>query len=136
MHEHHILANRSICWSVYVVETDAGKKKDCIIALNDDTRICWASHETFTTGFEGKYGMRQIGRKEEMPHGKRKYSDPAGQVSVKPFDVTGTYSARDMQALTETFANPAITAFLTPERAKGEIAATQWTCGQVPPLKP
>ena len=36
-----------------------------IIALNDDTRICWASHETFTTGFEGKYGMRQIGRKEK-----------------------------------------------------------------------
>ena len=32
--------------------------------LNDDTRICWASHETFATGFEGKYGMRQIGRKE------------------------------------------------------------------------
>ena len=136
MHEHHILANRTICWSVHAVETDAGKKKDRIIALNDDTRSCWASHETFTTGFEGKYGMRQIGRKEEVPHGKRKYSDPAGQVSAKPFDVTGTYSARDMQALTETFANPAFTAFLTPEQAKGETAATQWTCGQVPPLEP
>ena len=128
MHEHHILANRTICWSVFAVETDAGKKNR-IIALNDDIRSCWASHETFTTGFEGKYGMRQIGRKEE-------YSDPAGQVSAKPFDVTGTYSARDMQALTETFANPAFTAFLTPEQAKGETAATQWTCGQVPPLEP
>ena len=136
MHEHHILANRSICWSTYVVETDAGKKKDCIIALNDDTRICWASHETFTTGFEGKYGMRQIARKEEIPHGKRKHPDPAGQFSAKPFDATGTYSARDMQALTATFANPALTAFLTPEQAKGEAAATQWTCGQVPPLEP
>ena len=99
MHEHHILANRSICWNTYVVETDAGKKKDCIIALNDDTRICWASQETFITGFESKYGMRHITPKEEIPHGKRKYSDPAGQVSAKPFDATGTYSARDMQAL-------------------------------------
>ena len=61
-------------------------KEDCIIALNDDTRIYWASHETFTTGFEGKYGMRQIGRKEEIPHGKRKHPDPAGQFSAKPFD--------------------------------------------------
>ena len=41
-----------------------------------------------------------------------------------------------MQALTATFANPALTAFLTPEQAKGEAAATQWTCGQVPPLEP
>ena len=61
---------------------------------------------------------------------------PAGQFSAKPFDATGTYSARDMQALTATFANPARTAFLTPERAKGEAAAAQWTCGQVPPLEP
>ena len=136
MHEHHILANRSICWSTYVVETDAGIKKDCIIALSDDTRICWAPQETFTTGFEDKYGMRHITRKEEIPHGKRKCSDPAGQFSAKPFDATGTYSARDMQALTATFANPACTAFLTPERAKGEAAAAQWTCGQVPPLEP
>ena len=136
MHEHHILANRSICWTTYVVETDAGKKKDCIIALNDDTRICWASQETFTTGFESKYGMRHITPKEEIPHGKRKYSDPAGQFSAKPFDATGTYSVRDMQALTATFANPVRTAFLTPEQAKGEAAAAQWTCGQVPPLEP
>ena len=136
MHEHHILALRTSCWTFNEIETDAGKKKDRIIALNDDTRSCWASHETFTTGFEDKYGMRQIGHKEEVPHGKRKYSDPAGQVSAKPFDVTGTYSARDMQALTETFANPAVTAFLLPEQAKGGTAATQWTCGQVPPLGP
>ena len=80
--------------------------------------------------------MRQIGRKEEVPHGKRKYLDPAGQVSAKPIDVTGTSSARHMQALTKTFANSAFTAFLTSEQAKGETAATQWTCGQVPPLEP
>ena len=66
MHEHHILANRSICWNTYVVETDAGKKKDCLIALSDDTRICWASQETFITGFESEYGMRHITPKEEI----------------------------------------------------------------------
>ena len=80
--------------------------------------------------------MRHITPKEEIPHGKRKYSDPAGQVSAKPFDATGTYSVRDMQALTGTFANPVRSAFLTPEQAKGEAAAAQWTCGQVPPLEP
>ena len=69
-----------------------------------------------------------------MPHGKRKYSDPARQVSAKPLDATGTYSARDMQALNETFANPAGKAFLSPEQAKEGAANTQWTCGQVPPL--
>jgi hypothetical protein len=41
-----------------------------------------------------------------------------------------------MQALTATFANPVRSAFLTPEQAKGEAAAAQWTCGQVPPLEP
>ena len=134
MHEHHILANRAICWSFNEIETDAGKKKDRIIALSDDTRRCWASHETFITGFEYKYGVRQIGRKEEVPHGKRKYTDPAVQVSAKPLDATGPYSARDMQALNETFANPAGKAFLSPEQAKEVAVNTQWKCGQVPPL--
>ena len=32
MHEHHILANRAICWSFNEIETDASKKKDRIIA--------------------------------------------------------------------------------------------------------
>ena len=134
MHEHHILANRAICWNFNEIETDAGKKKDRIIALSDDTRRCWASHETFITGFEYKYGVRQIGRKEEVPHGKRKYTDPAVQVSAKPPDATGPYSARDMQALNETFANPAGKAFLSPEQAKEVAVNTQWKCGQVPPL--
>ena len=66
-------------------------KKNRIIALNDHTRRCWASHETFITSFEYKYGVRQIGRKEEVPHGKRKYANPAGQVSAKPLDATGPY---------------------------------------------
>jgi hypothetical protein len=136
MHEHHILANRAICWSFNDVETDAGKKKDRIIALSDDTRRCWASHETFATGFEYKYGVRQSGRKEEVPHGKRKYTDPAVQVSAKPLDATGPYTARDMQALNETFATPAGKAFLSPEQTKGVAVNTQWKCGQVPPLGP
>ena len=72
--------------------------------------------------------MRQIGRKEEVPHGKRKYTDPAVQVSAKPLDATGPYSARDMQALNETFANPAGKAFLSPEQAK-EVAVN--TSGNV-----
>ena len=136
MHEHHILANRAICWSFNDVETDAGKKKDRIIALSDDTRRCWASHETFATGFEYKYGVRQSRRKEEVPHGKRKYTDPAVQVSAKPLDATGPYTARDMQALNETFATPAGKAFLSPEQTKGVAVNTQWKCGQVPPLGP
>ena len=41
-----------------------------------------------------------------------------------------------MQALNETFANPAVTAFSLPEQAKGGTTAAQWTCGQVPPLGP
>ena len=103
MHEHHILANRTICWTVHAVETDTGKRRTASLHLMTTLGTAGpASHETFATGFEGKYGMGQIGRREEVPHGKRKYSDPAGQVSAKPFDATGTYSARDMQALTET----------------------------------
>ena len=65
-----------------------------------------------------------------------KYPGPTGQGSAKPFDATGTYSVRDMQALTATFANPGHTASLPSEQAKGEAMAAQWTCGQVPPLAP
>ena len=77
-----LLYNRvlsAICCNTYVVETDGSKKKDCHIV---------GPLKTFTTSFEGKYGMRHIARKEEIPHGKRKYSDPAGQGSAKPFDAT------------------------------------------------
>ena len=127
-----------MCWSAFCNRSLSYLGKGCLQyhCLNDDTRICWASQETFTTGFEDKYGMRHITREEEIPHGKRKCSDPAGQFSAKLFHTTGTYSARTMQALTATFANPARTASLTPERAKGEAAAAQWTCGQVPLLEP
>jgi len=101
--------------------TDGSKKKDCLIALNEDTRICWADQETFI---------------KEQSYGKRKYPGPTGQGSAKSFDATGTYSARDMQALNATFANPGHTASLPSEQAKGGAMAAQWTCGQVPPLVP
>ena len=136
MHEHHILANRAKCWSTYVVDTDGSKKKDCLIALNEDTRICWADQETFATGFEDKYDVRQAAHKGAMAYGKRKHPGPTGQGSAKPFDATGTYSARDMQALNATFANPGQSTSLPSEQAKGEAMAAQWTCGQVPLLAP
>jgi len=136
MHEHHILANRTKCWNPYVVDTDGSKKKDCLIALNEETRIGWADQETFTTGFEDKYDMRQTAYKGAMSYGKRKHPGPTGQGSAKSFDATGTYSARDMQTLNATFANPGHSAFLPPEQAKGEAMAAQWKCGQVPVLAP
>ena len=53
--------------------TDGSKKKDCLIALNEDTRICWADQETFATGFEDKYDMRPTAHKGAMSYGKRKH---------------------------------------------------------------
>ena len=43
--------------------------------------------------------MRLTAQKEAMSYGKRKHPGPTGQGVAKPFDATGTYSARDMQAL-------------------------------------
>ena len=37
MHEHHILALRTPCWSFNELETDSGKMKDRVIALSEDT---------------------------------------------------------------------------------------------------
>ena len=136
MHEHHILANRAKCWHTYAVDTEGSKKKDCLIALNEDTRIDWADQETFATGFEDKYDMRPTAQKGVMSYGKRKHPGPTGQGIAKPFDATGTYSARDMQALNATFANPEQEASSPPEKAKGAATAEQWTCGRVPPLAP
>ena len=136
MHEHHILANRTKCWHTYAVDTEGSKKRDCLIALNEDTRIDWADQETFATGFEDKYDMRPTAQKGVMSYGKRKHPGPTGQGIARPFDATGTYSARDMQALNATFANPEKEASTPPEKAKGAATAAQWTCGQVPPLAP
>ena len=136
MHEHHILANRTKCWHTYAVGSEGSKKKDCLIALNEDTRIDWADQETFTTGFEDKYDMRPTAQKGVMSYGKRKHPGPMGQGGARPFDATGTYSARDMQTLNATFANPEKEVSSSSEKAKGTAIAVQWTCGQVPPLAP
>ena len=65
-----------------------------------------------------------------MSYGKRKHPGP------RPFDAIGTYSARDMQTLNATFANPEKEVSSSSEKAKGTAIAVQWTCGQVPPLAP
>ena len=136
MHEHYILANRMKCWHIYAVNIEGSKKTDCLIALNDDSRIDWADKETFTTGFEDKYDMRPTIQKGVMSHGKRKHPGPMGQGGARPFDATGTYSARDMQALNATFANPDKEVSSSSEKTKGPATTVQWTCGQVPPLAP
>ena len=79
--------------------------------------------------------MRMTAQKGAMSYGKRKHPSPTGQDVAKPFNATGTYSARDMQALNATFANP-VQAASAPEKAKRAATAEQWTCGQVPPLAP
>ena len=106
MHEHHILANRTISWSVDTVVNDKGKVIERTIAPSEDTRLRSASHETFVTGFEDKYFASPGGRKEDGSYGKRKHSESTGQARAKQFDPTNTYSARDMQAWDEAFADP------------------------------
>ena len=98
MHEHHILANRTISWSVDTVVNDKGKVIERTIAPSEDTRLRSASHETFVTGFEDKYFASPGGRKEDGSYGKRKHSESTGQARAKQFDPTNTYTARDMQA--------------------------------------
>ena len=55
MHEHHILAFRTSCWSFDEVENDKGKVIERTIAPSEDTRLRSASHETFSTDFEDKH---------------------------------------------------------------------------------
>ena len=76
------------------------------IAPSEDTRLRSATHETFATGFEDKYFASPGGRKEDDSYGKRKHSDSTGQARAKQFEPTNTYSARDMQAWDEAFADP------------------------------
>lgn len=136
MHDHHILALRTPCWSYSELVNDSGKVKDKVIALNEDNRCSLAFHETFLTGFEHKYATKPGMRKEEHLHGKRKYSHPSGQTSTKQFDPSGNYSARDMQALDATFADQpnAETAPKEPTHTTSKV--TMWRHGEVPPLGP
>ena len=61
MHDHHILALRTPCWVIKEIESDSGKLMERTIVLSEDTRRRSSSHETFATGFEGKYGRASGG---------------------------------------------------------------------------
>ena len=138
MHQHHILALRTSCWSFDELENDKGKVIERTIAPSEDTRCRSASHETFSTGFgfEDKYCKSLGGRNEDFSHGKRKHSDSSGQVRARQFDPTGTYSARDMQALNEAFADPPPSTDASDRKPRGQGDGAQWTYGQVPALGP
>jgi hypothetical protein len=135
MHEHHILANRTICWSVDTVVNDNGIVIERTIAPSEDTRLRSASHETFVTGFEDKYFTSPGGRKEDGSYGKRKHSDSTGQAKAKQFDPTNTYSGRDMQAWDEAFADPPRSTAASTSQPRVPIEGVQWTYGQVPALE-
>jgi hypothetical protein len=134
MHEHHILANRTICWSVDAVENDKGRVIERTIAPSEATRLNSAAHETFVTGFEDKYFASPSGRKEDGSYGKRKHSDSTGQARAKQFDPTNTYSARDMQAWEEAFADPPRSTTASASQPRVPTEGVQWTYGQVPEL--
>ena len=106
------------------------------IAPSEDTRLRSASHETFSTGFEDKHCKSLDGRNEDFSHGKRKHSDSSGQVRASQFDPTGTYSARDMQALNEAFADPPPSIDAADRKPHSQDDVAQWTYGQVPALGP
>ena len=135
-HEHHILALRTSCWSFDEVENDKGKVIERTIAPSEDTRLRSASHETFVTGFEDKYFTSPGGRNEDVSHGKRKHSDSTGQARARQFDPTGTYSARDMQAWNQAFADPPQSTTASASQPRGPSDGVQWTYGQVPTLGP
>ena len=135
MHEHHILANRTACWSFDAVQNDKGKVIERTIAPSEDTRLRSATHETFATGFEDKYFASPGGRKEDSSYGKRKHSDSTGQARAKQFDPTNTYSARDMQAWDEAFADPTPSTTAPASQPRVPTEGVQWTYGQVPALR-
>ena len=136
MHDHHILANRTPCWYFTDLTNTQGKVKDKVIALSEDNRCGSAAHETFLTGFEHKSAMTPGQRKEELLHGKRKYSDPSGQASTQQFDPSGNYSARDMHKLNATFADQPDPKPAPPVPTHTTSKVTMWRHGEVPPLGP
>ena len=96
MHEHNILANRTICWRITEHVNSTGKVMDKQIALSRDTRCATADHENFFTGCEHKPAIKWRTRSDQ-PHGKRKFSDSPGSSRVLQVDRIGTYSASDLQ---------------------------------------
>ena len=106
------------------------------IALSSETRCGTADHENFQTGCEHKVAIKWRSRKDEQLHGKRKFSDPTGQISVRPVDPTGSYSARDLQKLNAAFAEHASVKSSTSGPSHTTSKATMWRHGEVPPLGP
>ena len=80
--------------------------------------------------------MKSMPRKEENLHGKRKCSDPSGQTCAQQFDLSGNYSARDLQKLNATFADQSESksAATVPTHTTSKV--TMWRHGEVPPLGP
>ena len=74
------------------------------------------------------------GRKEDGSYGKRKHSDSTGQARAKQFDPTNTFSARDMQAWNEAFADPPRSTTASASQPRVPTEGVQWMYGQVPAL--
>ena len=136
MHDHHILALRTACWPMQEIRGDSTKKKHRSIVLSEQCRVRSAHHETFTTGFEGKYGMAPVARMHEGSHGKRKHHDPANRESARQYDPTGVYSANDMHALNEAFQDEPTQQEVADKQQARNVDDKQWTYGQVPDLGP
>ena len=136
MHEHFILANRTVCWAHWECEQEGKRKKDRVIALCDDTRRQDASHETFSTGFEGKYGPPYPGPSTSTHQGKRKLIEPRTVHLMQPNDPTGMYTAQDMQALNNVFRDNTVRHDRTPTKTTSSEGSAALNIGQVPEVGP
>ena len=136
MHEHNVLANRTICWHITEHVNNSGKVIDKQIALSRDTRCAIAEHENFLTGCEHKAAIKWRSRRDDQLHGKRKFSDSPGPSRVLQVDQIGTYSASDLQKLTAVFAEHASVKPSTPETSQTANKTAMWRHGEVPPLGP
>ena len=132
MHEHFILANRTVCWALWEYEKEGKRKKDRVIALCDDTRRKDASHENFSTGFEGKYGPPYPGPTTSTHQGKRKLIEPQTVYPTQPTDPTGMYTAQDMQTLNNVFRDNTVRQERTPTKANSSEGSASVNIGQVP----
>ena len=135
MHEHNVLANRTICWRITEHVNHTGKVVDKQIALSRDTRCATADHENFLTGCEHKPAIKWRSRSDQ-PYGKRKFSDSPGLSRVLQVDQIGTYSASDLQKLNAVFAAQASVKPSTAESSQTADTPGLWRHGEVPPLGP
>ena len=135
MHEHNILANRTICWRTIEHVNNTGKVMDRQIALSNDTRCATADHENFCTGCEHKPAIKWRTHSDQ-PYGKRKFTDSPVSARVLQVDQIGTYSASDLQKLNAVFAAHPTVKPSTAEGSQPANAAGVWQHGEVPTLGP